>query len=181
MHTQTLLAWTPACHLPAKRAAVCLGCPLGPTDAPKWRQYPGCAAGLCQFPQRGGSREGGCRVGICVRGTDSLVLPQPEEVAQEAVEEPLVEPLLEPEGENYEEPPQVRACCRALQRAWAAGGHRCPEQSPEPACTHSPVALQAARRGAEAGTRVLCPTWALSPALSFPVPQEEYQEYEPEA
>ncbi|NWT08307.1 SYUB protein, partial [Vireo altiloquus] len=31
-----------------------------------------------------------------------------EEVAQEAVEEPLVEPLLEPEGENYEEPPQVR-------------------------------------------------------------------------
>uniref|UniRef100_A0A663FF76 Beta-synuclein n=1 Tax=Aquila chrysaetos chrysaetos TaxID=223781 RepID=A0A663FF76_AQUCH len=33
---------------------------------------------------------------------------KPEEVAQEAVEEPLVEPLLEPEGENYEEPPQVR-------------------------------------------------------------------------
>lgn len=33
---------------------------------------------------------------------------QPEEVGQEAVEEPLIEPLLEPEGENYEEPPQVR-------------------------------------------------------------------------
>lgn len=47
--------------------------------------------------------------------------------------------------------------------------------------THSPVALQAGWRGAEGGTRVLCPTWALSPVLSFPTPQEEYQEYEPEA
>lgn len=45
---------------------------------------------------------------VCVCGTDLLVPSQAEEVAQEAVEEPLVEPLLEPEGENYEEPPQVR-------------------------------------------------------------------------
>lgn len=46
--------------------------------------------------------------GLCACGTDLLVHSQTEEVAQEAVEEPLVEPLLEPEGENYEEPPQVR-------------------------------------------------------------------------
>lgn len=48
---------------------------------------------------------------MCVRVafTSFLVRSQAEEVAQEAVEEPLVEPLLEPEGENYEEPPQVRA------------------------------------------------------------------------
>lgn len=54
----------------------------------------------------GWGREGGCCV--CVCGIGLLVPFQAEEVAQEAVEEPLVEPLLEPEGENYEEPPQVR-------------------------------------------------------------------------
>lgn len=47
--------------------------------------------------------------GGCVSGSDLPAHSQAEEVAQEAVEEPLVEPLLEPEGENYEEPPQVRA------------------------------------------------------------------------
>lgn len=31
------------------------------------------------------------------------------------------------------------------------------------------------------GTGAPCPTWALSLSLSFPTPQEEYQEYEPEA
>ena len=46
---------------------------------------------------------GGC---VCVELTSWFT--QAEEVAQEAAEEPLVEPLLEPEGENYEEPPQVR-------------------------------------------------------------------------
>uniref|UniRef100_A0A674HJ67 Beta-synuclein n=1 Tax=Taeniopygia guttata TaxID=59729 RepID=A0A674HJ67_TAEGU len=46
-----------------------------------------------------------------------------EEVAQEAVEEPLVEPLLEPEGENYEEPPQVRG------HGGTVGSVHCPEQS----------------------------------------------------
>lgn len=54
----------------------------------------------------GRGREGG--LCVCVCGIDLLVCFQAEEVAQEAVEEPLVEPLLEPEGENYEEPPQVR-------------------------------------------------------------------------
>lgn len=95
-------------------------------------------AGLRQVPwvQQG---QGGCMGdtwGAAFVGLTTPLHPQPEEVAQEAVEEPLVEPLLEPEGENYEEPPQVRgrggtaggvaALSPAASRAgWrGAGGHR---------------------------------------------------------
>lgn len=66
-------------------------------------------------------------MGGCVCGTDPPVYPQPEEVAQEAVEEPLVEPLLEPEGENYEEPPQVRGRGgRGVQGTMEGTGCQCP-------------------------------------------------------
>lgn len=79
---------------------------------------------------------------------------------------------------------------RALRRArgastLCAGGHRSLEQSLEPACSQVPVhvALQPHRQaGMGLGdTGAPCSTSALSPVLSFPTPQEEYQEYEPEA
>lgn len=80
---------------------------------------------------------GDTRGAVCV-GLTTPLRPQPEEVAQEAVEEPLVEPLLEPEGENYEEPPQVRGHCGwrgcaqpcslegKLAWGWGAQGLRAP-------------------------------------------------------
>lgn len=116
----------------------------------------------------------------CMRGTDHPLHPQAEEVAQEAVEEPLVEPLLEPEGESYEESPQVRgkdgtAGMRAVLSAW---WHRCGERSQEPASSPAP----------RAGSLEVRQVWleelsqlSLLTALSFPISQEEYQEYEPEA
>lgn len=122
-------------------------------------------------------------------GLTLLFHAQPEEVAQEAVEEPLVEPLLEPEGENYEESPQVRGrgvgVCGTLWRCWlpalsmlvaiAVQSKALSSPAPSAVGTH-PCSL----RGL-GGTGALCPTWVLSPAVSFPTPQEEYQEYEPEA
>lgn len=106
-------------------------------------------------PWSGRGREGGCCVGGCVCGTDTPVHPQPEEVAQEAVEEPLVEPLLEPEGENYEEPPQVRGW-----GGWGAQG-----TAEGTGCQHS-VCRWPSLSGAKPGACLLPGARARSPAAS---------------